>query len=311
MLAPSGTYENMPSSSALSFLPALSDTVDSTEASAAGTPVSLPTPLHFKVQDFIEYFKTDGRKTLQEWINNAAPYSLLMKNIFKEQNLPEDLVYVAMIESGFKPHSVSQAEAAGPWQFLSATARQYGLRIDGWVDERRDPVKSTRAAAEHLKYLYSRFGSWPLALASYNAGADNVQRAIRESRSRDFWNLHASGSIPKETRDYVPKYMAVAIIASNLPAYGFTLPVAEPFLYDEVQIPASTSLHVIARHANTTYQQIKWLNPELKYDKTPPDTRPYTLRIPKGTKQTYLERSSSAPRQEQGIRKNRATPSAT
>jgi membrane-bound lytic murein transglycosylase D len=306
MLAPSGTYENMPSSPTLSFLPALTDTVDSTEASAAGTPVSLPTPLHFKVQDFIEYFQTDGRETLQGWVNNSAPYAVLMKNIFKEQHLPEDLFYVAMIESGFKLHSVSPAEATGPWQFLSGTARQYGLRIDGWVDERKDPVKSTLAAAEHFKHLYSRFGSWPLALASYNWGADNVQRAIRESRSRDFWNLHASGSIPRELRDYVPKYMAVTIIASNLPAHGFTLPVAEPFVYDEVQITKSTSLHVIAKNANTTYEQIKWLNPELKYDKTPPDTKPYTLRIPKGAKQTYLDRSS-APGQEQDARKNRAT----
>ena len=128
-----------------------------------------------------------------------------------------------MIESGFNPYAVSWAKAVGPWQFMPATGKLYGLKIDWWIDERKDPIKSTMAAAEHLKDLHNLFGSWPLALASYNAGAGKVQRAVLRTRSDDFWDLKASRYIRKETKNYVPKYMAATIIAKNPEAYGFSV----------------------------------------------------------------------------------------
>jgi membrane-bound lytic murein transglycosylase D len=192
-----------------------------------------------------------------------------MKDIFKEKNLPEDLVYVAMIESGFNPYAVSWAKAVGPWQFMPATGKLYGLKIDWWIDERKDPIKSTMAAAEHLKDLHNLFGSWPLALASYNAGAGKVQRAVLRARSDDFWDLKASRYIRKETKNYVPKYMAATILAKNPEAYGFSINSIEPFNFDEVVVDQSTDLRLIARCADCTYEEVKELNPEIKRWVTP------------------------------------------
>jgi hypothetical protein len=310
LMASSSAFENVQVPSTLSLLPALSDNIGSGDTSSAGVHPSLPTPLHFKVQGYIDHYKTDGRETLQGGINRSAQYYPMMKKIFRDSNIPEDLIYISIIESGFKTHTVSRADAAGPWQFVPVTARQYGLRIDHWIDERRDPVKSTRAAAEHLKDLHRRFGSWPLALASYNAGSDKVQRAVRESRSKDFWNLHASGSLPRETRDYVPKYMAVAMIASNLPAYGFREPAVEAFTFDEVTVTKGASFDTIAWAANTTYQQIRRLNPELISDAVPASITPYVLRIPKGTKQVFLEKFTAAV-QDRANRKKRSENKST
>ena len=175
-----------------------------------------------------------------------------------------------MIESGFNPYAVSWAKAVGPWQFMPATGKLYGLKIDWWIDERKDPIKSTKAAAEHLKDLHNLFGSWPLALASYNAGAGKVQRAVLRTRSDDFWDLKASRYIRKETKNYVPKYMAATIIAKNPEAYGFSVIRIDPYKFDEVVVEESTDLRLIARCANCTYEEIKELNPEIKRWVTPP-----------------------------------------
>ncbi len=187
--------------------------------------------LNDSVENHLEYFKTRGRDVFQRWLDRSARYIPVMKDIFREKNLPEDLVYVAMIESGFNPYAVSWAKAVGPWQFMPATGKLYGLKIDWWIDERKDPVKSTYAAAEHLKDLHNLFGSWPLALASYNAGAGKVQRAVLRTRSDDFWDLKASRYIRKETKNYVPKFMAATIIAKNPESYGFSIANYDPFKY--------------------------------------------------------------------------------
>ncbi|MDH4162411.1 MAG: transglycosylase SLT domain-containing protein [Nitrospirota bacterium] len=258
-------------------------------------PYQIPMILNDSVENHLEYFKTRGRDVFQKWLERSARYIPAMQEIFREKNLPEDLVYVAMIESGFNPYAVSWARAVGPWQFMPHTGKLYGLKIDWWVDERKDPIKSTYAAAEHLKDLHNLFGSWPLALASYNAGAGKVQRAVLRTRSEDFWDLKASRYIRRETKNYIPKFMAATIIAKNPEAYGFVTPPVDPFTYDEVLITESSDLRVIARCAGTTYETIKGMNPELKRWVTPPDETRYILRIPKGTRDLFLTNYALVP----------------
>ncbi len=271
------------------------------DSDAVEKPYYIPMVLNDSVENHLEYFKTRGKDVFQRWLDQSARYIPVMKNIFREKNLPEDLVYVAMIESGFNPYAVSWAKAVGPWQFMPATGKLYGLRIDWWVDERKDPIKSTYAAAEHLKDLYNLFGSWPLALASYNAGAGKVQRAVLKSRAEDFWDLKASRYIRKETKNYIPKYMAATIIAKNPTAYGFTVQSVEPYAYDEVNIGESTDLRVIARCAGCTYQEIKELNPSLRRWITPPQDANFILRIPRNRKESFLTAFAAIP-EDQKIR---------
>jgi membrane-bound lytic murein transglycosylase D len=178
---------------------------------------------------------------------------------------------------------------------MPATGKRYGLKIDWWLDERKDPIKSSHAAAEHLKDLHNLFGSWPLALASYNAGAGKVQRAVLRTRSEDFWDLKASRYIRKETKNYIPKYMAATIIAKNPEAYGFSVTSAGPLAYDEVVIGEGTDLRLIARCAGTAYEAIKELNPELRRWVTPPDVKNYTIRLPKGAKETFTANFAAVP----------------
>jgi membrane-bound lytic murein transglycosylase D len=270
----------------------LDETIDD---SADAKPYNIPMILNDSVENHLEYFKTRGKDMFQLWLDRSARYIPVMKEIFRKKNLPEDLVYIAMIESGFNPYAVSWARAVGPWQFMPATGKLYGLKIDWWIDERKDPIKSTYAAAEHFKDLHNLFGSWPLAMASYNAGAGKVQRAVLRTRSDDFWDLKASRYIRKETKNYVPKFMAATIIAKNPEAYGFTLPHVEPYKYDEVVIEESTDLRLVARAAGCTYEEIKELNPELRRWVTPPQIKNYTLRIPAGKKETFLANFAAIP----------------
>lgn len=250
---------------------------------------AVPLILNDSVENQLAYFTSRGREQFQDWLDHSARYLPVMKQIFREYNLPEDLVYLVMIESGFNPLAVSRKKAAGPWQFMEATAREYGLTTDPWVDERRDPIKSTRAAAAHIKDLYNLFGSWPLVLASYNAGTTKVQSAVLRVRSSDFWDLRDSRHFRRETRNYVPRYMAALIIAKNPAAYGFIAPNEAPFEYDEIVVKRSTSLREIASYSRCPYSDILELNPELIKEETPPQPR-YVVRIPRGTKSAYEAR---------------------
>ncbi len=266
-----------------------------TDDSTDEQPHTIPMILNDSVENHIEYFKTRGRDIFQLWLDRSARYIPVMKDIFKEKNLPEDLVYVAMIESGFNPYAVSWARAVGPWQFMPSTGKLYGLKIDWWIDERKDPIKSTYAAAEHLKDLHNLFGSWPLALASYNAGAGKVQRAVLRTRSDDFWDLKASRYIRKETKNYVPKWMAATIIAKNPEAYGFAVTKFDPFKFDLVTVDESTDLRLIARCAGCTYEEIMELNPEIRRWVTPPQFDKYAVRIPAGKKDLFLANYAAVP----------------
>ncbi|TAJ98728.1 MAG: LysM peptidoglycan-binding domain-containing protein [Candidatus Manganitrophaceae bacterium] len=250
------------------------------------------------VSDYIVFFQTRLREKFELWLARSGQYLPMMRDILREHQLPEDLVFLALIESGFNPKAFSRAKAAGPWQFIKGTGKKYGLRIDQWIDERRDPVKSTAAAAKYLKDLFGMFGSWPLSMASYNAGEGRIMRAMARTKADDFWELKQSRHIRPETKNYVPKFMAATIIAKNPQKYGFIIEYHPPFLYDEVEISKATSLKTIAKAAGVTLAEIKVYNPELKKETTPPGYPHYRLKLPPGTRETFLANFTPTPEKE-------------
>ncbi len=252
-----------------------------------------------KVHYYIDFFTGRARQTFALWLSRSGRYLPLMQSIFEEEGLPLDLTYLALIESGFNVRAYSWAHAMGPWQFIESTGRAYGLQNDWWRDERRDFYKSTRAAARFLKDLNERFdGNWYLALASYNCGPGRVSRAISSSGSNCYWELSRQRLIPPETRNYVPKLLAALLIAKEPEKYGFEITYMEPLAYEYVTIPTSTDLEVIARLANTTLDEIRGLNPELRRWSTPPGIRNYRLRIPAGVKSEFEARYAALPEKE-------------
>ncbi len=249
----------------------------------------LPLTLNNKVAYFITYFQSTARGVFARWLSRSERYIPMMKEVLKKEGLPEDLVYLAMIESGFSPHAYSVASAVGPWQFMSGTGKRYALRIDSWIDERRDPLKSSVAAALYLKELYGLFNKdWYLAAAGYNAGENKILRAIDMYNSRDFWEISKGSYLKRETKDYVPKLLAAAIIAKDPARYGFAdvayLPAIE---FDTVKIPSRTDLELVATICEVPYQTIRDLNPALRRWCTPPDYPDFELKIPHGKKGVF------------------------
>jgi membrane-bound lytic murein transglycosylase D len=243
----------------------------------------IPITVNDAVERWLTYFQTDGRKNFAIYLSRAGRYEPLMRAIFRDAGLPEDLVYLSLIESGFSPRAYSRARAVGLWQFISSTGRLYDLEVSYWIDERRDPVKATKAAAAHLRDLYEEFGSWYLAAAAYNGGPTRVRRGIRRTGSDDFWTLSARRYLRRETRNYVPKLIAAALIAKQPEQYSFfDIPEAEPLAYDIVQVPDATSLDVIADAAGVSADEVAELNPQILRGVTPPGER-YSLRVPPGT----------------------------
>ena len=208
--------------------------------------------------------------------------------------MPEELMILAMIESGLNPKAYSRANASGMWQFIYSTGKSYGLKRDWYVDERRDFIKSTHAACEYLKDLNDQFDNWYLALAAYNCGAGRVSRASRLHQTYDFWQMH---SLPRESRNYIPYYLAAAIIAKDPGKYGFKVPKVKPFEYEEVVLENSADLAVLARVAGIKVKKLRNYNPELRQSATPTDS-PYLLKLPKGKKEQFLARWNSIPEAE-------------
>jgi membrane-bound lytic murein transglycosylase D len=267
----------------------------------------IPLAFNGKVEYFIRYFQTSARGSFAKWLSRSERYIPMMRTVLKKEGLPEDLVYLAMIESGFSPRALSVASAVGPWQFMSATGKRYSLRIDHWIDERRDPLKSTVAAALYLKELYAMFNKdWYLAAAGYNAGENKIQRAINMYNSRDFWELSKGQYLKRETKDYVPKLLAAAIIAKEPARYGFAdvayLPAAE---FDVVKIPSRTDLEVAAKICGVSVQTIRNLNPELLHSSTPPDYPGYELKIPKGLALLFQAEYAKLPESERYVERVR------
>ncbi|NOZ25016.1 MAG: LysM peptidoglycan-binding domain-containing protein [Nitrospirae bacterium] len=247
------------------------------------------------VERHIYLYTTQKRRSFATWLQRSGRYLDTIKAILRENDLPEDLVYLPLIESGFSTDARSSAHAVGPWQFIQSTGKSYGLKMDYWRDERRDPIKSTVAAARYLKDLYNRFGSWPLALAAYNAGEGKIRRALRKSRSDNYWRIIRTRYLKRETKDYVSKFIAAGIIASDPERYGFTdIDYHEPMRFDEVDINSPVSLSFIAKCTDSTIREIRELNPELKRWCTPPDLRTYRVRIPEGTAGRFTECFDSA-----------------
>ena len=254
-----------------------------------GPSFDIPIVINDRVQYFIAFFQTVVRDRFAQWLKRSGRYIPIMREVLRDHGLPEDLVYLAMIESGFNPTARSYRQAVGPWQFIEGTARKYGLRVDWWVDERRDPIKSTIAAARYLKDLYDQFQCWYLAAASYNAGEGAVSRAMRRYQVEDYWQLIEYPGLKQETKEYVPKMIAAALIAKNPEKYGFKgIEYDPPLEWDEVVLPSGTSLEAVALCSQTSLEEIKNLNPHLLRQSTPPDTS-YPVRIPKGKEAVFWE----------------------
>ena len=246
------------------------------------------TAVELKLKTFSTY-KNSFRKRLFR----SGKYIKTITEIFEEEDLPRELIFLPLIESQFNPYAYSRMRAAGPWQFIPATARKLNLKMDWWVDERRDPIKSSKAAAQYLKYLYNRFDSWNLALAAYNAGEGKISSVLRKTGSNDFWTIRKSRYLTRETKNYVPSYIAATAIAMNPGDFGFRdIRYQKPLRYDEATIQNPMDLELVARFTNVDIKKIRDLNPELKRLCTPPNVPSYILRIPRGTKKMFFSNLS-------------------
>ena len=258
-------------------------TVATVAADLAETAHDLPIENNARVQSFIELFQGNLHEFMQESLQRSAQYLPMVQDIFRSEGVPLDLAYLAIVESGYKNNALSRASARGMWQFMPATGREHGLEQNWFLDERSDPEKSTRAAAQYLKALNLTFdGDWNLAMASYNAGPGRLKSAVRRSKANDYWTITATSKyLPRETRNYVPMIMAAVLIAKNPEAYGFEAVEANPLVYDRVTIPDAIDLRTVAEWTDVTIEEIRALNPELRRTTTP--VGPHDLKVPVGT----------------------------
>ncbi|HEX8118601.1 MAG TPA: lytic transglycosylase domain-containing protein [Pyrinomonadaceae bacterium] len=233
---------------------------------------------HPLVQGFINYYQGRGRATMETGLRRSGQYMAMARKIFREEGVPEDIVWLGQVESAWRPTARSWAAASGLWQFIPGTGSRFGLRQTAYIDERNSFEKATRASARYLKWLHDRFGNWELAMGAYNTGEGNIDRAISRAGVRDFWSIYPY--IAQETRNYVPNILAVILIAKNPEKYGFhSVQRMTPLAYDTVSVPSATSLQLVAALTDTSVDNIRALNPELRRDSTPPGEG-YLLRVP-------------------------------
>ncbi|MDH3891989.1 MAG: LysM peptidoglycan-binding domain-containing protein [candidate division Zixibacteria bacterium] len=262
-----------------------SDSVRVFGGEKVGVVYDLPVVMNDRVKRSIVYFQTVAKGAFTKYLVRSKRYTPMMSRIIAEYGLPQDLIYLSLVESGYNPNAYSWARAMGLWQFIASTGRMYNLNRNWWMDERKDPVKSTHAACQFLKHLYEKFGHWELAMAAYNGGPGRVSRTIKKQKTNDFWKM----KLRRQTMDYVPLIYAAAIIAKNPEKYGFTDIETEPeVVWDEVEINRCLELSTVARELGTTTAELKRLNPELLRKYTPPKVKRYKLKIPVGSKQKFL-----------------------
>ena len=255
----------------------------------------LPLVMNDYVAGYLNFFATRGHGTVERALTRAGRYREMIERIFKEEGVPQDLIYLAQAESGFEPLALSRAGARGMWQFIASRANAYGLERNWWIDERQDPEKSTRAAARHLKDLHKEFGDWYLAMAAYNSGPVNVQQAVRRTGFADFWELYKRNVLPKETKNYVPIILAMAIVAKNPAQYG--LADIQPDLalqVDSVTIDYPVDLRLVAQCIDSSAGVLQQLNPSLLRMSTPKQGN-FILNLPPGTAAKFQEAISAIP----------------
>jgi membrane-bound lytic murein transglycosylase D len=250
-----------------------------------GVPYNLPITWNERVLRAVYVFTSRKPATVERWLSRANHYLPFMKALMADSGLPTDLAYLPLIESGYNPRAYSYAHASGIWQFIPSTGRIYGLRNGYWLDERRDPIKSTKSAIAYLKKLYGDFGDWYLALAAYNCGENCVSRAIARANSSDFWDL----TLPRQTMDYVPKFLASLMVAKNPHCFGFEIPPVDPFDLDTTTVDDCVDLNVIARGIDVPLEELKELNPHVRRFCTPPDAGGVTLYLPRGKRRPCVD----------------------
>jgi len=252
----------------------------------------LPVVINDRVKSSIIYFQTVAKENFTRYLQRSKRYERLFLEVLTEYGLPHDLIYLSLVESGFNPGAYSWARAMGLWQFISSTGRMYGLNRNWWMDERKDPVKSTHAAARFLKDLYKQFGNWELAMAAYNGGPNRVKRTIKKQKTIDFWKMR----LKRQTMDYVPLIYAAAIISKDPERYGFSQPEFEPeVVWDNVEVNRCIDLKTVAAEVGCSLKEMKRLNPELLRNYTPPNVKKYSLKIPVGSKHKFLAAYDSMP----------------
>lgn len=243
----------------------------------------IPVTFNSRVSHWLTHFQGRGKIWFREWLEKATKYMPFITKELRNAGLPADLGYIVMIESGFEPNARSHAKAVGPWQFIEATGRRYGLEQNWWLDERRDLMKATRAATRYIRDLHADFGSWYLVAASYNMGENGLRRKIRKHGTRDFWKLSQLKALPQETIDYVPKILAAMLIAKAPGLYGFRdISQMKPLEYDLVEAGGGTDLAILAEHLGLTVKALKDMNAELILGYVPVQVEKHTIRVPKG-----------------------------
>jgi len=247
--------------------------------------LALPLEMNQQVEGWMERYLTDQRPVFERYLEREGLYSDMIREALGSRGMPEDLVYLAAIESGFTPGATSRVSAMGMWQFMGPTAQAYGLRIDGYVDERRDPIRATEAALDYLQSLHDRFGSWYLAAAAYNAGPSRVAMALSRHAGDPageedlYWEI--LDHLPTETRVYVPKMLAAILLSQAAEEYGFDVERADPVRFDRVWVPGGTTLRAVAGAVDVPLSRIRELNPHLLMGVTPPG-EPFGIRVPPG-----------------------------